>query len=179
MRSKNQTSPQIVVLKELVLPFWTQSKQRRKAWVLTSLLLVLIGAMVYILVLLNRWNQGFYDALQKLDQKEFINQLWFFFLIAFAYALIVAYKFYVLQRLAVSWREWVTQKNLDRWLANKHYYFWQALPNQVDNPDQRLSDDVHELTDLSLEISEKVLREAITFVSFIGILWGLSGSASF
>jgi putative ATP-binding cassette transporter len=179
MNSENKWSAHRIVLKELVWPFWTKSADKKSAWGLSVILLFLMAAMVYALLMLNRWNQGFYDALQKLDQAEFLNQLWRFFFIALAYALIVAYKFYVLQSLAVRWRHWLTEKNLTTWLSNKNFYFWQILPNNTDNPDQRLSEDIHELTDLSLEISEKTLRELITFVSFIGILWGLSSSLKF
>jgi putative ATP-binding cassette transporter len=178
-RPQNKWSPHRTVLQELVLPFWSKSPHKKNAWALTAALFALMGGMVYSLVLLNRWNQGFFDALQKLDRAEFLNQLWRFFFIALGYALIVAFKFYVLQRLAVLWRQWLTNKNLTKWLSHRNYYFWQITPGQMDNPDQRLSDDVHELTDLSLEIGEKVLREAITFVSFIGILWGLSTSWHF
>lgn len=174
-----KTSPIRTVLKELVLPYWTRSEDRWRARGLLALTLVLIVGMVYALVLLNRWNQAFYDALQNLDKAEFVNQLWRFFFIALFYSVIMAYKFYVLQSLAINWRKWITEKSLHRWLGDKNFYYWQFSGHQHDNPDQRLSEDIHELTDLSLEISEKVLREFITFVSFIGILWGLSGSFKF
>jgi putative ATP-binding cassette transporter len=175
--------PTRTVLKELVLPYWTRSADRWRARGLLLLMLVLIVGMVYSLVLLNRWNQGFYDALQNLNQEEFFRQLRQFFIIALSYSLIMAYKYYILQSLAIGWRKWVTEKNLTHWLSDKNFYYWQITDNKDrnrnDNPDQRLSEDVHELTDLSLEISEKILREFITFVSFIGILWGLSSSIKF
>jgi putative ATP-binding cassette transporter len=177
--SQKKSSIHGTVLRELVIPYWTRSEDKKAAWGLLVLALALAGAMVYSLVLLNQWNQGFFDALQKLDQAAFVRELWRFFFIALGYALIVAYKFYVLQSLAVRWRQWITKQNLEKWLAHKNYYFWQVTPNVTDNPDQRLSEDIHELTELSTEIGEKVIRELITFVSFIGILWGLSGSLRF
>lgn len=180
MNSQNITSPPVrTVVKELVLPYWTRSEGRWRARGLLALTFALMLGMVYCLVLLNLWNQQFYDALQTLNKEEFLRQLWRFFFIALSYAVIMAYKFFVLQSLAIEWRKWITEKGLHRWLSDKNYYYWQITKNQYDNPDQRLSEDIHELTDLSLEISEKVLREVITFVSFIGILWGLSGSAKF
>jgi putative ATP-binding cassette transporter len=173
--------PVRTVLKELVLPYWTRSEERWKARGLLLLTLVLILGMVYSLVLLNRWNKAFYDALQNLNKENFLIQLRQFFIIALSYSLIMAYKYYILQSLGIGWRKWVTEKNLTHWLSDKNFYYWQITKtsddrNGQDNPDQRLSEDIHELTDLSLEISEKVLREFITFVSFIGILWGLSSS---
>ena len=179
MFAKKKQSPQWLVLRELTLPFWSRSEHRTQVWVLTLLLFALMGGMVYILILLNRWNQGFYDALQNLNQAEFLRQLQIFFFIALGYGLIVAYKFYILQSLGVRWRQWLTEKSLSQWLSHKNFYLWQVLPNPSDNPDQRLSDDIRELTELSLEIGEKVLRELITFLSFIGILWALSTNLHF
>lgn len=168
-----------LVFRELVIPFWTRAETRWKARGLLLLTIALILTMVYSLVLMNRWNQAFYDAIQKLDRPEFVRQLWRFFFIALAYALATAFKFFTLQRLALLWRTWITEKNLNRWLSDKNYYQWQLTANGNDNPDQRLSEDVYEFSDLTLEISEKIIREVITFVSFIGILWGLSGSLNF
>jgi len=176
---KFKMAPIRTVLKELVLPYWTRSDHRGRAWGLTVLTLALVLGMVYSLVLLNRWNQQFYDALQTLNKDEFIRQLWRFFFIALVYSIIMAYKFYVLQSLAIGWRKWITEKSLHHWLSEKNFYYWQFNKSQHDNPDQRLSEDIHELTDLSLEITEKIIREIITFISFIGILWGLSSSWSF
>ena len=97
MRANRWTTHRMV-LKELVLPFWTKSPHKKAAWALSAVLLLLMAAMVQALVMLNKWNQGFFDALQKLDQAQFLVQLSRFFVIAFAYALIVAFKFYFLQR---------------------------------------------------------------------------------
>lgn len=180
MNSQKTKTPAVrTVLKELVLPYWTRSEDRWQARGLLALTIMLILGMVYSLVLLNTWNQQFYDALQNLNKEAFITQLWRFFFIALGYSVIMAYKFYVLQSLAIRWRKWITEKSLNRWLSDKNFYYWQLTKNSHDNPDQRLSEDIHELTDLSLEIAEKVLREVITFISFIGILWGLSSSVKF
>jgi putative ATP-binding cassette transporter len=178
LRNK-ELSPLKLVFNELVWPFWSRSEERWRARGLLALTVCLIFAMVYSLVLLNTWNQAFYDSIQKLDRAEFVHQLWRFFYIALAYALVVAFKFFTLQSLALRWRTWMTEKNLNRWLREKNFYQWQLAPRENDNPDQRLSEDIYALSDLTLEIVEKVFRETITFVSFIGILWGLSGSLHF
>lgn len=172
-------SAHLIVFNELIVPFWIKSKYKYKVWTLSLLLLTLVGGTVYSLVLLNLWNQDFYNALQNLNRDEFFKQLRIFFLIGIIYSLIFAYKFFVLQKIAVLWRQWLTEKTLTKWLNHKNYYLWHIHPNSMDNPDQRVSEDIRELTDLSLEIGEKVFREFITFVSFIGILWGLSSTFQF
>lgn len=180
MNARNTNSSTIrLVLREMVFPFWTQSEKKLRAWLFLLLTFALIGGNVYCLVLLNTWNQAFYDSLQNLNRTEFYKQLWIFFVIAAAYILVAIYKFYIVQRLMVDWREWLTQRNLQQWLSHKSYYFWQLSQNANDNPDQRLSEDIRELTDLVLSSGEKIFRESITFVSFVGILWTLSGTYVF
>lgn len=186
MKSQNNNSstplpanPWTWVFKEMVVPFWTQSEKKTKAWISLVLTFALIGANVYCLVLLNKWNQAFYDALQNLNRAEFFKQLGVFFLVAGAYVLATIYKFYIVQRLMIDWREWLTEKSLQQWLSHKSYYFWKLTQNNNDNPDQRLSEDIQELTDLVLKSGEKIFRELITFISFVGILWVISGSYVF
>ncbi|WP_413288964.1 ABC transporter ATP-binding protein/permease [Bdellovibrio sp. HCB337] len=180
MNAHNTKSSTIrLVLREMVFPFWTKSEKKARAWFYLLLTFALIGASVYCLVLLNKWNQAFYDALQNLNRAEFFKQLWIFFAVAFSYVLVGVYKFFIIQRLMLDWREWLTEKNLQQWLSHKSYYFWQLSENANDNPDQRLSEDIRELTNLVLSSGEKIFREGITFVSFIGILWAISGSFTF
>lgn len=177
MTAQNNTPSAIrLVLREMVVPFWTSSEKRGRAWFFLFLTFAFIGTNVYCLVLLNRWNQAFYDALQNLDRAEFFKQLGIFFGVAFLYVIATVYKFFVLQLLMLDWRSWLTEKNLDSWLSHKSYYFWQLSQNTADNPDQRLSEDLRELSELVLNTGEKLFRELITFLSFIGILWALSGS---
>lgn len=172
----NKSSTIRLVLREMVFPFWTKSEKKMHAWLYLLLTFALIGANVYCLVLLNKWNQAFYDALQTLNRAEFWKQMWIFCAIAFSYIMVAIYKFYIVQRLMLDWRTWLTEKNLSQWLSHKSYYFWQLSENANDNPDQRLSEDIRELTDLVLSSGEKIFREGITFISFIGILWAISGS---
>jgi putative ATP-binding cassette transporter len=180
MKSENsKTSTIRLVLREMVFPFWTKSERKARAWFYLALTFALIGASVYCLVLLNKWNQAFYDSLQNLNQTEFFKQLWIFLGIAAVYIAVAIYKFYIVQRLMLDWREWLTEKNLSQWLSHKSYYFWQLTQNASDNPDQRLSEDIRELTDLVLSSGEKIFREGITFVSFVGILWAISGDYTF
>lgn len=107
MNSQKTKTPAVrTVLKELVLPYWTRSEDRWQARGLLALTIMLILGMVYSLVLLNTWNQQFYDALQNLNKEAFITQLWRFFFIALGYSVIMAYKFYVLQSLAKEQDFW-------------------------------------------------------------------------
>ena len=138
-----------------------------------------------MLVLLNDWNRSFYDALQNKDQPVFWSELLRFGWIAAAYIFIAVYKFYLTQLLEMRWRRWLTAHYLQRWLQGSTFYqlelgsSMQAGQHLADNPDQRIQEDVNQFTGLTLSLSVGLLNASVTLLSFVGILWSLSGSFSF
>ncbi|MDZ4128696.1 MAG: ABC transporter ATP-binding protein/permease, partial [Hydrogenophaga sp.] len=171
----------------LSLPYF-QSDQKWKARALLVAIVVLNLLAVYMLVLLNDWNRLFYDALQNKDQPVFWQQLGRFTYLAFAYIIIAVYKFYLTQLLEMRWRQWMTAHYLERWLAHHAFYRMElarftgnshgneALP---DNPDQRISEDVNQFTADTVSLTMGLLNALVTLVSFVGILWTLSGGFAF
>lgn len=73
---------------------------------------------------------------------------------------------------------WLTKNILHNWLANKNYYRFQFLTEKVDNPDQRISEDLDKFTDMTLGITFQVLQSLLLFVSFGSILWQIGGHLS-
>jgi putative ATP-binding cassette transporter len=131
---------------------------------------------VYISVRINEWNKSFYNALQGFNRGEMFRQLGIFcILVAFAISMSV-YALYFNQLLQVRWRRWLTRKYLDAWLANRAYYQLQ-LGSTTDNPDQRISEDLNQFTTYILSLSVGLVTSVVSLVSFIIILWGLSGPA--
>lgn len=168
----------------LALPYF-QSEEKWKARVLLAAIVALNLGAVYMLVLLNEWNRVFYDALQNKDAEVFWRELGRFTYLAFGFIIIAVYRFYLTQLLQMRWRAWMTGHYLDRWLAHKAFYhlelarFSKAETATPDNPDQRISEDVNQFTSYSVSLTMGLLNAVVTLVSFVGILWGLSGSFSF
>ena len=173
----------------LSLPYF-QSDEKWKARALLAAIVVLNLAAVYMLVLLNEWNRVFYDALQNKDQTVFWQQLGRFAYLAFAFIIIAVYKFYLTQLLEVRWRAWMTAQYLQRWLGHHAFYRMElarfegrsTTPGGTaspDNPDQRIQEDVNQFTSYTVSLSMGLLNAVVTLVSFVGILWGLSGAFSF
>lgn len=162
-----------------------RSEEKWKARGLLAAIVVLNLAAVYMLVLLNDWNRVFYDALQNKDQVVFWQQLGRFSYLAFAFIIIAVYKFYLTQLLEVNWRAWMTRQYLARWLGHDAFYrmelarFTGTTVGSPDNPDQRIQEDVNQFTAYSVSLSMGLLNAVVTLVSFVGILWGLSGAFSF
>ena len=162
-----------------------RSDEKWKARGLLATIVVLNLASVYMLVLLNDWNRVFYDALQNKDQAVFWAQLGRFTYLAFALIVIAVYKFYLTQLLQVRWRAWMTADTLKRWLADHAFYSlelarFSGKPEATsDNPDQRIQEDINLFTTYTVSLSMGLLNAVVTLVSFVGILWGLSGNFSF
>lgn len=98
-----------------------------------------------------------------------------FSLIAAIYIVIGVYSVYLQQLLQIKWREWLTDKYLVRWMENRAYYKLKLMGKDMDNPDQRISEDINQFVALTLSLTIGLVRQLITLVAFTVILWNLSG----
>ena len=158
----------------LARPYWF-SEERRSARLLLAVVVGLNLGIVYISVEINQWQNAFYNALQDRDQAEFARQLGKFCWLAAAYILMAVYAFYLRQLLQIHWRRWLTERYLNEWLDGRMYYRLQLTDHGTDNPDQRIAEDLRLFSDLTLTYTLDLMSTVVTLVSFIGILWALSG----
>jgi putative ATP-binding cassette transporter len=142
---------------------------------LVTIIVMTLG-LVYINVQFNSWYNDFYNTLQEKKQAEFFYQLGKYGVLASIYIVVAVYAFYLNQMLQIRWRRWMTDRYLQEWLSQRTYYRMQLTGKQTDNPDQRVSEDMKLFVDDSLSLSLGFLNAAVTLVSFVGILWGLSGA---
>jgi vitamin B12/bleomycin/antimicrobial peptide transport system ATP-binding/permease protein len=159
---------------DLVWPYWKSEEK----WSAIGLLLAIIGLTlfsVWLNVRFNRWNNDFYDALQQYKWGEFWHQFAIFGLLALAMIIDAVYSLYLRQILHIRWRRWLTDRFLRNWLEDQRYYRMQLNQAVTDNPDQRISDDIDSFATLSLGLSIGLLNALVTLVSFLSILWFLSG----
>jgi putative ATP-binding cassette transporter len=163
----------------LSLPYF-QSEEKWRARLLLAACVGLNLGMVYLMVLLNDWNRVFYDALQNRDADVFWHQLGVFALLATCFIIVAVYRFYLTQLLQVRWRAWMTRDYLQRWLKGHVFYQLELQSkNGTDNPDQRIQEDVQQFTADTVGLSLGLLDATVTLLSFVGILWALSGGFSF
>jgi putative ATP-binding cassette transporter len=163
----------------LSLPYFKSEEKLRARLLLAACICLNLG-MVYMMVLFNDWNRTFYDALQNRDADVFWHQLGVFAMLATGYIIVAVYRFYLTQLLEVRWRAWMTRDYLQRWLTG-HVFYQLELQSQngTDNPDQRIQEDVQQFTSDTVGLSLGLLDATVTLLSFVGILWGLSGGFSF
>src|SRR6185503_10619367 len=166
----------------LTKPYWV-SEQRAKGLTLLATVIGLALGAVWMEVQFNRWNNDFYNTLQSKDQQEFFRQLGLFTLLAFVWIIVVVYQRYFQQMLLIEWRTWLTERFLADWMRDQAHYRMQLVARAggtplagVDNPDQRIADDLRMFVDYTLSLSLGLLSAVVTLFSFLAILWGLSGA---
>jgi vitamin B12/bleomycin/antimicrobial peptide transport system ATP-binding/permease protein len=133
--------------------------------------------IVGINVLLNAWNNRFYNALQEKNWDGFIREIGIFSLLATCYIALSVYQLYLNQWLQIRWRRWMTTLYLGEWLHDANHYRMQLQGDAADNPDQRISDDVKMFVEQTISITVGLLSAVVTLGSFVIILWGLSADS--
>jgi putative ATP-binding cassette transporter len=175
----------------LSAPYFRSEEKWRARGLFLAVIALNLGT-VYVAVLLNDWSRVFYDALQNKNEPVFWNQLLRFTYIALASMGVAIFKFYLTQLLQVRWRAWMTRSYLNRWMANRTFYRLElaryakqpgnaaeSRQHQPDNPDQRIQEDMQLFTSYTVSLAMGILNATVTLVTFVGILWALSGNFAF
>jgi putative ATP-binding cassette transporter len=145
---------------------------RRARWLLAALLglSIAVGASQ---VLISYAARDFVSALANRDAPAFYRKLWWY-LGTFAIAIPVGafYKF-TADRLSLAWRDWLTHHLLRGYFYNRGYYRLRSSAT-IDNPDERISEDVRLFTTNILGYLLIVISSVVTLIAFLGVLWGIS-----
>ncbi|OBW95381.1 ABC transporter ATP-binding protein/permease [Gallibacterium salpingitidis] len=126
-------------------------------------------------VIFSQWYNNMYKSLQDLNEEAFWQQMIFFCIIAGINLINVLVIYFVKSKFNIHWREWLNSNFLDRWLSNQSFYKTQYTYNQLDNPDQRIQQDITAYVENSMNFSTGVISATVSIVAFTGILWNLSG----
>ena len=152
--------------------YWFADK-RRSARAVLALLLILLFAFTTLNVVLNFVGRDFMTALAEKDQPAFNKNL-LLYLGAFVVATPVSVFYsFVRKHLGINWRLWLTNHFLERYFQNRSYYRINDDKN-IDNPDQRIAQDISSFTVTSLGFLSILFFSLVQLISFIGILWSIS-----
>jgi putative ATP-binding cassette transporter len=148
------------------------------AWrpILTVALLLLLTVMsVRLDVLLTYQSNGLYTALQNLDAPTFWKYIGIFGVLATVNVVLVLFTFWVGQAQIIHWRLWLNQRMVGDWLGGTAYHRMRFVSSPVDNPDQRIQQDVTSYATDSQSLALGAVSSSVSLVSFTIILWSLSG----
>ena len=158
----------------LTRPYWVSEDRVRALALLAAIVGINLG-LVYITVLINEWNNAFYNSLQDKDYEAFQSQIVRFSWLAALYIAGAVYQLYLNQMLQIRWRRWLTARYVDSWLDERAYYRMQLMDKGTDNPDQRIQEDLKLFVAQTLSLTLGLMTSVVTLGSFVTILWGLSG----
>lgn len=120
----------------------------------------------------NFLGRDFYNSLANKDQEQFTKQL-IYYLVAFAGGIpLFVLRDYARETLSLRWRSWMTSYYTERYLKNQTFYKIQSQ-SLIDNPDQRIVDDLSSFTGTALAFSLTVFNAAVDLISFSNILFGI------
>ncbi|WP_414417310.1 ABC transporter ATP-binding protein/permease [Synechococcus sp. R55.4] len=155
---------------------WRQLRQRWLQWVLLTFLLFLSLTVNRLNVMISFIFRFIDTALQQKEEPTFWQFLIIYgVLIISAIPILVIYR-YTRLKLGLFWREWLTDHFLDRYFDQRAYYELDsnAANTEIDNPDQRISEDVRSFTGTTLSFLLDILDSILTLYAFTGILYGIS-----
>jgi putative ATP-binding cassette transporter len=153
-------------------PYWLGNEKGR-AWTQLLLLIVLMLVDTKLAVMLNNQTGELTSALAGKDADRFWTSVRAcLFILAFA---VPTYAFYYYMRdvFANQWRRWLTGRFLDGYLKGRKYYELNA-GNEIDNPDQRISEDINTFTGRSINFLLIFLGSLMQLVAFSAVLWSIS-----
>ncbi|HVW55633.1 MAG TPA: ABC transporter ATP-binding protein/permease [Rhizobiaceae bacterium] len=155
------------------------SPVRGKIFLLGGTIFLLIVATSLAQILLNRWNQPFYDAVARRDLADFFHQLLVFAAIAVALLVLNIGQTWFNWLLRLKLREGLTLDLIEQWMVPGRAFKLAHAGVIGVNPDQRMQQDADHLTDLSSSLGVGLLQSTILLFSFVGVLWSLSAGFTF
>jgi vitamin B12/bleomycin/antimicrobial peptide transport system ATP-binding/permease protein len=153
-------------------PYWLE-EEKKKAWVMLALLIVLMLVETKLAVMLNDQAGEMTSALAARNGDRFWKSVRACLLVLVFAVPAYAIYYYMRDLFGNQWRRWLTRRFLDRYLAGRKYY---ALGSggEIDNPDQRISEDVNTFTGRSINFLLIFLGSMMQLVAFSAVLWSIS-----
>ena len=162
-------------------PYWYPTKPGARAfsdvirsWITLILLILLIVGLVSTTAYNSFVNRYLVDSLiQDKDYSKFINILIINIVVLVCLTLLAGLSKFVRKQIALDWYKWLNDQILDKYLSNRAYYKIN-FQTDVDNPDQRLSQEIEPVTTNALNFSATFLEKVLEMITFLVIVWTIS-----
>ncbi|SDD58754.1 ABC transporter ATP-binding protein/permease [Sporomusa acidovorans] len=160
---------------DILRPYW-QSAERWRSGAIVAGILALIGGQVYMSVLFNNWWKDFFNAIQAMNYADYIHQLMTYALLALLTFPLEGCQNYFQGILQLRWRRWLTEDYIGQWMFGKNYYNVQQIAGDVDNPDQRIAEDLRLVTEDTIALIVSFVHTSASLLVFSSILWNSPGT---
>ncbi|MGM4881855.1 ABC transporter ATP-binding protein/permease [Rhizobium leguminosarum] len=144
-----------------------------KAGLMFAGLVALLFALSSLNVVNSYVGRNFMTAIANRETPEFIRQAIFYIGVFAAFTIVAVVSRFIEERLALLWREFLTRRAINLYLADRAYYQLD-VSGQLSHPDQRITEDMRVFTVTTLSFVLMVLNSSLTIIAFSGVLWSIS-----
>lgn len=156
----------------LARPYWSSEEKGPARGLVLLLVLLLIGETGFN-VLFNQQSGEFTSALAAKDAPRFWRSILVFLALLAGAVPVYALYYFVRDTLAIRWRRWLTKHFLGEYFSDRAFYLI-AANSGIDNPDQRISEDINAFTQKSLSFLLIATSAVLQVLMFSGVLWSIS-----
>jgi len=153
-------------------PYW-RHEEKWKAWALLAVILLLLLGQARVAVLLNEQTGEFTSALAARQEDRFWDAIRYCLGLLLVAVPMYAFFYFTRDKLGIHWRRWLTHRFLDNYFSQRHYYELNANAG-IDNPDQRIAEDINTFTQRSLYYLLILVGSVMQLVAFSTQLWSIS-----
>ncbi|GAB4544300.1 MAG: ABC transporter ATP-binding protein/permease [Pleurocapsa sp.] len=151
-------------------PYWV-GNEKKGALSLLGLLFLLLLIYTPLSLLITRLQGNIISDLTRLDKEAFVKTIRLFLGVLIVYVPLYASFNYVENKLGNYWRKWLTHDFLNRYFSHRAFYELGNLNTEVDNPDQRISEDIKSFTVDSLSFLLVIVNSVFQMIGFTALLW--------
>ncbi len=168
-------------IKVVAQPYWYPTEVEGRpfsevinSWAMLALMILLIISLVAVNAGGSFWNRYVLDiVIEERDLSKYISTLWVSCLLIVVVTLLVGFSGFIRKKIALSWYKWLNNHILEKYFRNQTYYKIN-FKSDIENPDQRLSQEIEPITNNALRFSATFLEKTLEMISFIIILWTIS-----
>ncbi|MBO9859400.1 SbmA/BacA-like family transporter, partial [Xanthomonas sp. A1809] len=164
----------LIAFGKLVAPFW-RARASTKAWVLLALFVGCLLLQAKAAVFLNERSGVLTNALVAKNITKLQSTALILLMITLGVVILDISQSYLRMWIEIDWRVWLTRHFADRWLFQRNYYRMER-DGSVDNPDQRISEDVFLLVDQTLKLFSEFASQITRVIAYSTVLWSLGGA---
>jgi putative ATP-binding cassette transporter len=156
-------------------PYWSGPEGWRPR-LLSAVLVGLVVIQVVLQIRLNSWSADLFNALERRSTDRALAEIEIFALIVLATMVVNSAHLVVRRHLQLDWRRWLTARVVGEWMQDARHYQAGLIPGDHANPDGRIAEDIRVATEAGIDLASSLLYCTLLLVTFVGILWSLSGS---
>lgn len=156
-------------------PYWTGPGHWRPR-LLTAAMALLVVVQVALAIRLNIWSADLFDALERRSTDGTMHQIGIFCVILLGSMTANTAHLVFRRHLQFDWRRWLTRRIIGDWMQDARHYQADLIPGDHANPDGRIAEDIRIATEVAVDLASSLFYCMLLLVTFVGVLWSLSGS---